>query len=223
METLAFGLIAIICLSVALLIRSVVKKNTKELYFFKPLSTSLVILLCLLSLARPGVNLNYTLIIAAALLFSLGGDIALMFNSELSFLLGLGLFLVVQVTYGLTFTWFNGFQQQDFLLVLPVVIVISAAIYAFLYPGLGKMKLPVGCYVLITTFMAWRAAATLFGAAFPLLPASLITAGAGLFYLSDVILAVNKFKRPFNWDIPLNLLTYYAAQLLIVLSAFCFS
>ena len=222
MHNFVLYLIPFIFISVALLIWSLITNNTKGIYFFKPLSTILIILLCLLSLAKPGVNALYTMIIAAGLLFSLGGDIALMFTSERSFLAGLVLFLTVQVIYGLGFTWFSGIGWQDTVFVLPVVLAGSAAIYAFLYPNLGKMKLPVGGYVLVITFMVWRAAATLFGTFFSPAQAALITAGALLFYLSDILLAFYKFKTPRRWQMPLNFATYYTAQLLIALSASCF-
>lgn len=222
MNNFVLYLVPFIFISVALLIWSFIVNNAKGIYFFKPLSTVLVILLCLLALAKPGGNTLYTAIIAAALLFSLGGDIALMFTSERSFLAGLVLFLIVQVTYGLGFTWFNGIRWQDTVFILPVVLAGSAAIYFLLYPGLGKMKLPVGGYVLVITFMVWRAAATLFGKTFSPAQAVLITAGALLFYLSDIILAFYKFKTPRRWQMPLNFATYYAAQLLLALSASSF-
>jgi len=162
------------------------------------------------------------MIITAGLLFSLGGDIALMFTSERSFLAGLVLFLIAHILYSIGFTWFNGILWQDFIFVLPVLVIGSAAIYAFLYPGLGKMKIPVSLYVLVITFMVWRAVSTLFGTTFSPLQAILITDGAILFYLSDVILAFGEFKPPFYCARTLNLLTYYAAQLLIALSTFYF-
>jgi len=219
LNALMLFLIAFIFISVVLLIWSVTVNNTRGIYFFKPLSTILIILLCLLSLTRPGVNVFYAMIIAAGLLFSLGGDIALMFTSERSFLTGLVLFLTAHILYSIGFTWFNGILRQDFIFVLPVLVIGSTAIYAFLYPGLGKMKIPVSFYVLVITFMVWRAVSTLFGTAFSPLQAILITDGAILFYLSDVILAFGEFKPPFYCAHTLNLLTYYAAQLLIALSA----
>ena len=43
--------------------------------------------------------------------------------------------------------------------------------------------------------------------------------GAMLFYLSDLILAIAKFARPFKHSRLANLASYYAGQLLIALSA----
>jgi uncharacterized membrane protein YhhN len=205
--------------TVAALIRAISTGDTRGVYVFKPCSTLLIVLICLLSLAKPGVDPAYTLLIVFALLCSLGGDIALMFDSEPAFLTGLILFLIVQITYGGTFAWFNGLIWPGTAFLLAALAACSAAAYAALYPGLGKMKVPVGGYVLIITLMVWQAAATLFGAAFSPAQAVLITAGAFLFYLSDIILAFYKFKTPRRWQMPLNFATYYAAQLLIALSA----
>lgn len=217
-----FFLIPFIIISVAFLIRAVTRNNTKGIYIFKPLSTILIILLCLLSLTLSDTNVSYTMMIAIGLLFSLGGDIALISTSERSFLTGLILFLMAHIAYSTGFTWFNPIIWQDTIFVLPVIIISSIIIFNLLSPGLGKMKIPVAFYVLVITFMVWRAIATLFGAAFSPIQAILIADGAILFYLSDSILAFDKFRPPFYWARPLNLSTYYAGQLLIALSTFPF-
>jgi uncharacterized membrane protein YhhN len=44
-----------------------------------------------------------------------------------------------------------------------------------------------------------------------------VTTGAFLFWLSDLILAINRFRKPLK-AAPLGLLLYYGAQFLIALS-----
>jgi uncharacterized membrane protein YhhN len=65
--------------------------------------------------------------------------------------------------------------------------------------------------------MVNRAVSTFFGTAFSLAQAWLATIGACLFWLSDLVLAINRFRKPLR-AAPLGLLLYYGGQLLIALS-----
>lgn len=190
-------------------------------YISKPGATILIILLCLLSLGLPGANATYTGLIALALLFSLAGDIALISDSKKALMIGLIFFLVAQIIYGANLAYFNGYFSQDVLTAF-VILLVSSAIYLYFHPSLNEMKLPVAFYVLVISFMVWRAISTFFGEAFSPTQALLLGTGAAFFYVSDIILALYKFKRPFPGCRTLNLATYYAAQLLITLSTYYF-
>jgi uncharacterized membrane protein YhhN len=176
----------------------------------------LVILVALLSLLTPGVWPVYTLWIVVGLILSLGGDVALIFSSRRAFLAGLVLFLLAHVVYSVVFTVPNGFYLQD-LIVGAVLLVLAVAVYLYLLPGLGTMRGPVILYIAIIGFMVNRAVSTFFGDAFTTTQAWLIALGATLFWLSDLVLAVNRFRRPFRAE-PLGLFLYYGGQLLIALS-----
>jgi len=130
--------------------------------------------------------------------------------------IGLVLFLLAHVVYAVGFTLFNGFHPGDLAVGL-VLLILGAGVYAYLWPGLGGMKLPVALYVVIICLMVNRAASTFFGTAFTITQALLLTAGALLFWLSDLMLAVNRFRRPFRYH-RLSLALYYGGQLLIALS-----
>ena len=208
--------IPILIVTVLLLIRAEFKSATRQVYVLKPLSTLLVILVALLSLPAPQTNATFTLWVLAGLMLSLGGDVALMFTSSKAFLAGLVLFLLAHVVYAAGFTLFNGFYPGDLVVGL-VLAVIGVGIYAYLWPGLGGMKLPVAIYVLIICVMVNRAASTFFGTFFTPAQAILLTAGATLFWISDLVLAVNRFRRPFRYH-RLGLILYYGGQLLIALS-----
>jgi len=65
--------------------------------------------------------------------------------------------------------------------------------------------------------MVNRAISTFFGTAFTTTQAWLLTIGAMLFWLSDLVLAVNRFRRPFRAN-RLGLFLYFGGQLLIALS-----
>jgi uncharacterized membrane protein YhhN len=217
-----YFVMALLTLFVALLIRAEFAGNQKQIYIFKPLSTTLVIIVAALSFFVPDKHhLSYTLAIIWGLLFSLGGDIALMFNSTRAFMIGLVLFLVVHIIYASVFTVYSGFVKGDLISAL-ILILLAIVIYCFLYSELGKRKLPVLLYVLAISFMMNRAISTFSGRFFNDKQALLIPIGAGLFYISDLILAVNKFKKPFKYH-RFNLAFYYAGQLLIALSTRFFS
>ncbi len=193
----------------------------QQVYLFKPLSTLLVIAVALLSLATPGAQSRYTLAIAAGLVLSLGGDVALMFPSRRAFIIGLALFLLAHVVYILAFTLPNGFHPTD-LITGAVLLAVAAACYSYLKPGLGAMKGPVLIYILVICFMVHRALSLFFGDAFTPAQAWLASGGAILFLLSDLILAINRFHHPLKRE-RLGLLAYYAGQLLIALTASHFS
>jgi uncharacterized membrane protein YhhN len=148
---------------------------------------------------------------------SLGGDLALMFRSKRAFMIGLVLFLLAHVVYAVVFTVPLGYAPVD-LWSAAVMLVVSGLVYAYLYPGLGRMKVSVLGYVLVIGFMVHRAAAAFRGEFFSPAQAWLVTAGAVLFYVSDLMLAVNKFRRPFRYN-RLSLAFYYAGQTCLALSA----
>jgi uncharacterized membrane protein YhhN len=192
------------------------RSQPRQVRVLKPLSTLLVIAVALLSLLSPTAQLSFTLWIALGLILSLGGDVALMFESDRAFLIGLVLFLLAHVVYSIAFTVPNGFHTAD-ILTGAVLLGIGVAIYLYLRPGLGRMKGPVILYTLIICLMVNRAISTFFGDAFTATQARLMTTGAIFFMLSDIVLAVNRFRQPIERH-RLSLFAYYLGQLLIALS-----
>jgi len=209
--------IALLTLFVTLLIRAGFAGNQKQVYVFKPLSTTLVIIVAALScFVADNYNLSYTLAIILGLLFSFGGDVALMFKSKRAFMIGLILFLIAHVIYSIVFTVYSGFVEGDLISAL-ILILLAIIIYFYLYPGLEEMKIPVLIYIFVISFMMNRAISSFSGEFFNNTQAVLISIGAGLFFISDLILAVNKFKKPFKYH-RISLAFYYSGQLLIALS-----
>jgi uncharacterized membrane protein YhhN len=202
--------------TVVLLVRAESKGNQGQIYILKPLSTLLVIAVAALSFLTPGAQPPYTIWVLLGLFLSLGGDVALMFQSDRAFRSGLVLFLLAHIVYSIAFTLPNGFHPQD-LLTGVGLLVLAVAIYRYLLPGLGKMKGPVLLYIVIISFMVNRAMSTFFGEAFTTTQAWLISLGAILFMASDLVLAVNRFRHPFEAN-RLGLFLYYGGQLLIALS-----
>lgn len=208
--------IPFLLVTVPLLVRASLKGNQGQVYILKPLSTLLVIAVALLSLLSPTAQPTFTFWIAFGLVLSLGGDVALMFESDRAFLIGLVLFLLAHVVYSIAFTVPNGFHTAD-IITGAVLLGVGVAIYLYLRPGLGSMKGPVILYTLIICFMVNRAISTFFGDAFTTTQAWLMSIGAVFFMLSDIVLAINRFRQPIEGH-HLSLFAYYLGQLLIALS-----
>jgi uncharacterized membrane protein YhhN len=84
------------------------------------------------------------------------------------------------------------------------------------------MQGPVLLYILVICFMVNRAVSTFYGTYFTPTQAWLLCIGAILFWQSDLLLAINRFRRPFKSE-PAGLFLYYGGQLLIALSASYFA
>ena len=202
--------------TVPLLVRAELKGRQGQIYVLKPLSTLLVIAVCLLSLLSPTAQPTFSLSITLGLVLSLGGDVALMFESRRAFLIGLILFLLAHVVYSVAFTIPNGFQAAD-LIAGAILLALGAVVFFYLRPGLGSMSIPVMIYILIICTMVNRAISTFFGDAFTTTQALLMSLGAIFFMFSDMVLAVNRFHHPIESH-RLSLFAYYFGQLLIALS-----
>lgn len=158
--------------------------------------------------------------IIAALFFSWAGDVLLIFqeNNSIFFLLGLSSFLLAHIFYIVFFHRIRikeGLKSNSWLLL--VVVVYYAALISLLSPFLGEMKIPVRIYGIIISFMLMLAMHMLFiknKAA-----GQWMVWGAGLFVISDSVLAINKFYQSFEAAGILIMLTYGVAQLFIVKGA----
>ena len=208
--------IPFLIVTVPLLVRAEHRDNQSQVYVLKPLSTLLVIAVSLLSLFSPRAQADFTCWITVGLALSLCGDVALMFKSRQAFLIGLVLFLLAHVVYSIVFTVPNGFHVAD-IIAGAVLLGVGAAIFFYLRPGLGSMKVPVILYILIICFMVSRAISTFFGDVFTTTQAWLISLGAVSFMISDIVLAVNRFHHSMKAH-RLSLFPYYLGQLLISLS-----
>jgi len=201
---------------VFLLIHGELAKNQGQKYIFKPISTSLVVVIVILSLLFSQDYQNYKLLILLGLLFCFGGDIALMFDSKKAFTAGLVLFLIGHIVYSITIVIYNGYLISSY--TAPIIIsILGVLIYRYLYSGLGNMKIQVLFYIIVISFMVHCAFSSFDSQFFTYQQALLLSIGATLFYISDVVLAINRFKIPFKYN-RLGLAFYYAGQLLIALS-----
>lgn len=156
----------------------------------------------------------------SALVFSIAGDLLLLMegSNEKFFLFGLASFLVAHLVYILFFHLLRVVEgvKGRVWLVLPVA-VYYAFIITILSPELGEMKLPVQVYAVVISFMMMMALHMLFIS--NKRAGRLMTAGAGMFLLSDSLLAINKFHTSFEGAGIAVMLSYGIAQWLIVAGA----
>jgi uncharacterized membrane protein YhhN len=154
--------------------------------------------------------------VVAALLLSWLGDVLLLLEERapVFFILGLSSFLLAHMAY---IFFFNLLRKGGGLSVKPLFLVFVGAYYAALvvslYPYLEGMRIPVLVYGLVIS--------TMLVLALSLGPLKeriglFIVFGALLFVLSDSVLAINKFMRPFTGAGVLIMLTYGMAQFFIV-------
>jgi uncharacterized membrane protein YhhN len=210
--------IPLLIVTVFFLIRAALLKNQRQVYIFKPASTLLVMAVALLSLLETGQNLTYTIGVTIGLFLSFGGDVALMFQeNRKAFMLGLFFFLFAHLAYTGVFSLLGRFTTWDF---FSIVLLTAAGVgfYVLIRPELGKMRVPVIIYIVVISVMVSRASSTLKSPVFINSQAIMIVSGAVLFYLSDVILAANRFWKPLKYN-RVSLAFYYSGQLLIALAA----
>lgn len=155
-----------------------------------------------------------------ALLFSLAGDVLLMFQEKNSvfFLLGLSAFLIAHIFYIIFYNsiWIKEKVKNNYFLVA-VVLVYYVALISILLPYLGDMKIPVLVYGFVISWMLMMALNMLFIRNKQ--AGQWMVTGAFLFVLSDSLLAINKFYQPFESAGVLIMLTYGIAQFFIVQGA----
>src|SRR5687767_4253931 len=152
-----------------------------------------------------------------ALVFSLGGDIFLLFEEKepIFFLLGLASFLIAHIFYIVFFHLIRIRENiAGNILLLLVVVVYYTALMTILSPFLENMKLPVRIYGVVISFMLLLALHT--GFITNKKASLLMIIGAVLFIISDSLLALNKFYASFEYAGISVMLTYGLAQLFIV-------
>lgn len=152
----------------------------------------------------------------AALLFSLLGDVFLMFTNISShyFIGGLLAFLLAHIMYILVFLKERNIHKISSFLML-FLLVYGVGIFYFLKDGLGELLAPVIVYMLVILTMV--ISAFLRHESISKMSYNLVFLGAIFFVTSDSLLALNKFYKPFETAGILVMLTYAIAQYLIIL------
>ena len=135
----------------------------------------------------------YHFALLLGLLFSIGGDVALMWPLD-KFMLGLVSFLTGHLFYisGLH----SGIEWTSTLVVWAPLLFIGGGMFLVLRSGLGKMKAPVLVYILVILIMSGLARERHLQLE---LPQTLFAACCEiLFLISDALLALNRFRMKFK-------------------------
>lgn len=208
----------ILTITAAVLESIAVHKNNHRLEMFaKP---AVMILLFVWLLTETGLQGN-ALWFGMGILFSLAGDVLLISSSDRMFMLGLVAFLLTHVFYLI------GFRDQLFhvttwSVILFFVIFLNATrllrhiVNTMRAKGENALAIPVTVYGLVISLMLYAAMSTLFDTTWTSAAALLVSGGAFLFLISDLILAWVKFVNPINQGRLLNIIAYYLGQIGLV-------
>ncbi len=183
------------------------------------ISKVLLMPLLILAVFLARAQMKYWALLIGALLFSWIGDVVLISDDESYFLYGLGAFLIAHIFYIVTFRKCKDDNHEipmmkRYPLTAIAIGVAGAAMFFKIKDGLEAMELPVLIYTAIIITMAIQAlnrhkktTARSF---------ELVMIGALLFMVSDSIIALNRFNEPIEYASMWIMLTYCAAQYLIV-------
>ena len=156
--------------------------------------------------------------IVFGLIFSVLGDFYLVFDSF--FMFGIFSFMCTQLIYT---ALFGGHMllfympANNELFVAAGVGLVSLLVFFYILPKLSRiLVLPAALYCLVLSVMLWCAIVTQLQN--PILSTLQSAVGAGLFYISDILLSVNRWRNSVPFGSYLIISTYYVAQILIFLS-----
>ena len=159
-----------------------------------------------------------TLWFGLGILFSLAGDMLLTLPGDRMFLFGLVAFFLTHLSYIL------GFREEltnpnAWSLILMIIILVNSLrlirriVGAMRAKGQNVLVSPVIIYGLVISFMLYMAMATIYDPAWKTSAAFFVSVGAFSFYISDLILAWNKFVSPLRNARIFNLVAYYFGQI----------
>lgn len=158
------------------------------------------------------------------ILFSLTGDVLLMLSLDRFFLAGLTAFLLAHLAYVIGFNIpLPGLTSWGLILAVMIgwggVRVINRILSALAAKGQNRLRLPVIVYSAVISLMLLSAMIKLPDLTWGAGASLLVSLGALLFYLSDVVLAWNKFVTPIQHGRIYNIAAYHLGQIAIVTGA----
>lgn len=183
-------------------------------YVVKPAVMACLFLWLYLATGLQGLTLWFGL----GLVFSLVGDVLLMISLDRMFVFGLATFLFAHISYIIGFQ--NELLTVSFWSVLLLAIIavnavrlmrrITSAIRA---KGQPRLVTPVILYSTVISVMLYAAMTTLSNPDWKAGASLLVGLGAFLFFLSDIILAWNRFVAPIRNGRILNIAAYHLGQI----------
>ncbi len=186
--------------------RAVWTRNRRLEYFAKP-AVMMALVVAASTIDAPSTAVRWWFV--AALVSSLAGDVFLMLERE-KFVAGLGAFLLAHVAYvaGLIAA---GVTVPGVVAGAVITVVAAATIGRRIVGSVRSrtppLVAPVITYIVAISAMVMAAAGTRVVAAM---------AGAALFYVSDAVLAWNRFVQPIRRGRIVTIVTYHLGQALLV-------
>jgi uncharacterized membrane protein YhhN len=191
-----------------------VSKNVQKLEYIAKPAVMVCLFLWLYASTDLGSNAFW---FGLGILFSLVGDVLLMFSFGKSFLFGLFTFLLAHISY------VTGFREEiltvtAWSLILGVFIAINVGRLLRRIVGVMRIKgengliVPVILYGTVISVMLYAAMSTIYNPAWKTSATFFVSLGAFLFCASDTILAWNKFVAPIKNERVLNITLYYLGQ-----------
>ena len=176
------------------------------------------VMVCLLFwLVLEGGLQNNLLWFGVGIIFSLAGDTLLMISLERLFIPGLAAFVLAHLSYliGLREQLLN-VTAWSFILLFFIFLngirLLRRIVSAMRARRQDRLIYPVIFYSLVVSLMLYAALSTIFDPAWETSAAFFVSAGAFLFWLSDLILAWNRFVTPIKDSRMINILAYHLGQ-----------
>lgn len=199
----------------ALLEAIAVRRNIHRLEFFaKPAVMIFLLIWLYVSTGLQGRALWF----GVGILFSLIGDVALLSSSDRMFIAGLIAFLLTHVFYLIGFKdELLHFTAWSSILLLFIYVnglrLLWRIVGAMRLQGQDTLAVPVVVYGLVISLMLYAAMSTMYGPQWKTSAAVLVSGGALLFWISDLILAWNKFVSPIKNGHFFNIIAYHLGQI----------
>ncbi len=153
------------------------------------------------------------------MLLSLAGDVFLLWLDRM-FIFGLAAFLFAQIAYVIGFNLpLSPLSVWGIFLAIMIglggVRIMRRILSALVQKGQARLRVPVAVYGVVISLMLLSAMLKLTDLAWDASAALLVAAGALLFYLSDIVLAWNKFVAPIRNGRVLNIALYHLGQIML--------
>jgi len=207
----------IIILGIILLVGVLYYEKKKDRILLLITKSVLSLLFVITALLQPHPVPTYYHYLLIGLIFCLMGDVCLALPQKKAFMGGLAAFLVGHVFYIVSFLSLTSIFHW----ISPGLIIfigMSALIFFWLRPHLRSMLIPVLLYILVITVMASGAWTVFWKSSFQISGRALLLVGAFCFYVSDVLVARNKFIKEKYRNRLLGLPLYYAGQFMLAFS-----
>ncbi len=186
-------------------------------YIAKP-----AVMIILFTWLLTSVGLNGALLwFGLGILLSLVGDVLLMISLERMFLAGLVAFLLAHIAYIIGFNIpLPEFSAWGIVFAVMVSLggarIIRRVLAALASNGQSAMRTPIIVYSMVISLMLLSAMMKLSDLAWDANAGALVSLGAFLFYISDIILAWNKFVAPIQHGRIYNIAAYHLGQIILI-------